>query len=51
VGWDGVDRDATYTTPMYHHNPIQPHTIAVWTDDGPHPLPLDRRRQAVKKYG
>ncbi|GII53359.1 xanthine dehydrogenase [Planotetraspora thailandica] len=26
--------DATYTTPMNHHNPMEPHTgIAVWTDD------------------
>jgi CO/xanthine dehydrogenase Mo-binding subunit len=34
-----VDQDATYTTPMYHHNPMEPHTtIAIWTDDGAHPL-------------
>jgi xanthine dehydrogenase YagR molybdenum-binding subunit len=27
--------DATYTTPMEHHNPMEPHaTMAVW--DGPH---------------
>lgn len=27
--------DETYTTPMYHHNPMEPHaTIAIWTDDG-----------------
>ncbi|MDQ6852554.1 MAG: molybdopterin-dependent oxidoreductase, partial [Actinomycetota bacterium] len=27
--------DATYTTPMEHHNPMEPHTtIAIWTDDG-----------------
>jgi xanthine dehydrogenase YagR molybdenum-binding subunit len=26
--------DATYSTPMNHHNPLEPHTsIAVWTDD------------------
>ncbi|MCW2638394.1 MAG: xanthine dehydrogenase molybdopterin binding subunit [Dactylosporangium sp.] len=30
-----VSLDATYTTPMYHHNPMEPHaTIAIWTDDG-----------------
>jgi xanthine dehydrogenase YagR molybdenum-binding subunit len=30
-----VRLDATYTTPMYHHNPMEPHsTIAIWTDDG-----------------
>jgi xanthine dehydrogenase YagR molybdenum-binding subunit len=29
-----VTVDATYTTPMYHHNPMEPHTtIAIWTDD------------------
>lgn len=28
-----VRLDATYTTPMYHHNPMEPHTaVAVWTD-------------------
>ncbi|MFK3982102.1 xanthine dehydrogenase family protein molybdopterin-binding subunit [Micromonospora sp. NPDC050397] len=27
--------DAAYTTPMVHHNPMEPHsTIAHWTDDG-----------------
>ena len=26
--------DATYTTPMHHHNPMEPHTtIAIWTAD------------------
>ncbi len=26
--------DATYTTPMHHHNPMEPHTaIAIWSDD------------------
>jgi xanthine dehydrogenase YagR molybdenum-binding subunit len=30
-----VSLDATYTTAMYHHNPMEPHsTIATWTDDG-----------------
>lgn len=30
-----VTLDATYTTPMYHHNPMEPHTtVAIWTDDG-----------------
>ena len=30
-----VRLDATYTTPMEHHNPMEPHaTIAIWTDDG-----------------
>src|SRR2546421_4118394 len=29
-----VTLDATYTTPMQHHNPMEPHTaIAIWTDD------------------
>ncbi|MET8954007.1 xanthine dehydrogenase family protein molybdopterin-binding subunit [Streptomyces sp. NPDC004393] len=27
--------DATYSTPMVHHNPMEPHTAVVdWTDDG-----------------
>jgi xanthine dehydrogenase YagR molybdenum-binding subunit len=30
-----VSLDETYTTAMYHHNPMEPHaTIAIWTDDG-----------------
>ncbi len=30
-----VTLDATYTTPMAHHNPMEPHaTIAIWGDDG-----------------
>jgi xanthine dehydrogenase YagR molybdenum-binding subunit len=30
-----VRLDATYTTPMYHHNPMEPHTtVAIWTDGG-----------------
>jgi hypothetical protein len=30
-----VTLDATYIRPMYHHNPMEPHTmIAVWGDDG-----------------
>jgi xanthine dehydrogenase YagR molybdenum-binding subunit len=30
-----VTFDATYTTPMEHPNPLEPHsTIAIWTDDG-----------------
>jgi xanthine dehydrogenase YagR molybdenum-binding subunit len=30
-----VTVDVTYTTPMYHHHPMEPHsTIATWTDDG-----------------
>jgi xanthine dehydrogenase YagR molybdenum-binding subunit len=30
-----VTLDATYTTPMLHHNPMEPHTtIAIWTGDG-----------------
>jgi xanthine dehydrogenase YagR molybdenum-binding subunit len=30
-----VRLDATYTTPMEHNNPMEPHaTIAIWTDDG-----------------
>ncbi len=30
-----VTLDATYTTPMYHHNPMEPNaTIAEWTADG-----------------
>jgi xanthine dehydrogenase YagR molybdenum-binding subunit len=29
-----VRLDATYTTPMEHNNPMEPHaTIAIWTDD------------------
>jgi xanthine dehydrogenase YagR molybdenum-binding subunit len=29
-----VTLDATYTIPMEHHNPMEPHTtIAIWTDD------------------
>ena len=28
-----VTLDVTYTTPMLHHNPMEPHTtIAHWTD-------------------
>ena len=30
-----VTLDATYTTPLVHHNPMEPHaTIAIWSDDG-----------------
>jgi len=30
-----VTLDATYTTPMEHNNPMEPHaTIAIWTGDG-----------------
>ena len=30
-----VTLDATYTTAMYHNNPMEPHaTIAIWTEDG-----------------
>ena len=30
-----VTLDATYTTAMYHNNPMEPHaTIAIWTADG-----------------
>ncbi|HEX7052222.1 MAG TPA: xanthine dehydrogenase family protein molybdopterin-binding subunit [Longimicrobiales bacterium] len=30
-----VTLDATYATPTYHHNPMEPHTaVALWTDDG-----------------
>ncbi|HEY0394639.1 MAG TPA: xanthine dehydrogenase family protein molybdopterin-binding subunit [Candidatus Elarobacter sp.] len=30
-----VRHDATYTTPYYHNNPLEPHaTVAVWNDDG-----------------
>jgi xanthine dehydrogenase YagR molybdenum-binding subunit len=30
-----VRLDATYTTPMEHNNPLEPHaTIAIWTDHG-----------------
>src|SRR5205823_98981 len=30
-----VKLDATYTTPMIHHNPMEPHTaVAIWNDDG-----------------
>jgi xanthine dehydrogenase YagR molybdenum-binding subunit len=30
-----VTLDATYTTPMLHHNPLEPHAnIAIWTEDG-----------------
>ncbi|MDR7300016.1 xanthine dehydrogenase family protein molybdopterin-binding subunit [Haloactinomyces albus] len=30
-----VTLDATYSTPMEHNNPMEPHaTIACWTDDG-----------------
>lgn len=30
-----VKLDATYTTAMYHNNPMEPHaTIAIWTDEG-----------------
>jgi xanthine dehydrogenase YagR molybdenum-binding subunit len=30
-----VTLDATYTTPMEHNNPMEPHaTIAIWADDG-----------------
>jgi xanthine dehydrogenase YagR molybdenum-binding subunit len=29
-----ITLDATYTTPMEHNNPMEPHaTIAIWTDD------------------
>ncbi len=41
VGWftealaaSDLTLDATYTTPMHHHNSMEPHTaVAVWTDD------------------
>jgi xanthine dehydrogenase YagR molybdenum-binding subunit len=30
-----VRLDATYTTPIHHQNPMEPHTaIAIWSDDG-----------------
>jgi xanthine dehydrogenase YagR molybdenum-binding subunit len=30
-----VTVDRTYRTPMYHHNPMEPHTtVATWTGDG-----------------
>src|SRR5215470_8358887 len=30
-----VTLDATYTTAMYHNNPLEPHsTIAIWSDEG-----------------
>ncbi|HTD37810.1 MAG TPA: xanthine dehydrogenase family protein molybdopterin-binding subunit [Candidatus Limnocylindrales bacterium] len=30
-----IRHDATYTTPYYHNNPLEPHaTVATWTDDG-----------------
>src|SRR5260370_17212692 len=30
-----VSLDHTYTTPTYHHNPLEPHaTIATWSGDG-----------------
>jgi xanthine dehydrogenase YagR molybdenum-binding subunit len=30
-----VRHDATYTTPHYHNNPLEPHaTVALWDDDG-----------------
>jgi xanthine dehydrogenase YagR molybdenum-binding subunit len=30
-----IGLDETYTTPMIHHNPMEPHTaVAIWTDDG-----------------
>jgi xanthine dehydrogenase YagR molybdenum-binding subunit len=30
-----IRHDATYTTPYYHNNPMEPHaTVATWTDDG-----------------
>jgi xanthine dehydrogenase YagR molybdenum-binding subunit len=30
-----VTIDHTYTTPTYHHNPLEPHaTVAVWDDNG-----------------
>lgn len=41
-----VTLDATSTTSIYHHNPMEPHaTIAIWTDEGspstsPHPISL-----------
>lgn len=29
-----VTLDATYTTPMHHHNPMEPHTaVAIWTGE------------------
>jgi xanthine dehydrogenase YagR molybdenum-binding subunit len=35
LGSAAVRLDPTYTTPMHHHNPMEPHaTIAIWTDDG-----------------
>src|SRR6266478_1359043 len=30
-----VSLDHVYTTPPYHHNPLEPHaTTAIWSDDG-----------------
>jgi xanthine dehydrogenase YagR molybdenum-binding subunit len=30
-----VSLDHTYTTPAYHHNPLEPHaTTAIWSDEG-----------------
>ena len=41
-----VRLDATYTTPIEHHNPMEPHAvIAVWGDDGG--LTLFHSTQAV----
>jgi xanthine dehydrogenase YagR molybdenum-binding subunit len=35
LGSAAVTLDVTYTTPMMHHNPMEPHTtIAHWTDAG-----------------
>ncbi|RKR87208.1 xanthine dehydrogenase YagR molybdenum-binding subunit [Micromonospora pisi] len=35
LGSAAVTLDQTYTTPMFHHNPMEPHaTIAHWTDAG-----------------
>lgn len=49
-----ITHDATYTTPAYHNNPMEPHTtIALWKDDaltlydanqGPHRIRDDMAR-------
>ncbi|MDQ6852557.1 MAG: xanthine dehydrogenase family protein molybdopterin-binding subunit [Actinomycetota bacterium] len=44
-----VRLDATYTTAMIHHNPMEPHTaVAMWTDDG---LTLYISSQGVTQAG
>lgn len=52
-----VTLDATYTTPAYHNNPLEPHTaVATWddhgvtlydTNQGPHPI----RDDIAKAFG